>query len=183
MSLLKKKYYTIEDIYALPPGERAELIDGQIHYMAPPTTTHQRIVHFLDWVIGSYIREHNGSCEVFPAPFAVFLEADGGTYVEPDLTVVCDRNKIDDKGCHGAPDWVIEVVSPSSKRMDYYTKLARYKEAGVREYWIIDPDKKCIIIYDLEHEEVPMVCPLDGRVKACVYEDLEIDFSGMKISP
>lgn len=73
------------------------------------------------------------------------------------------------------------VRAELSRRMDYYTKLAEYKEAGVREYWIVDPCKKYVIVYDLEHEEVPMVCPLKGRVKAGIYEDLEIDFSEMKI--
>ncbi len=181
MPLLKEKRYTVDDIYALPPGERAELIRGEIHAMAPPTSTHQRIVHFLDWTIGSYIRKNNGDCEVFPAPFAVFLRDDDRTYVEPDLSVICDREKVDDRGCHGAPDWVIEIVSPSSKRMDYYIKLAEYKEAGVREYWIVDPYKKYIIVYDLEHEEAPLFCPLNGCVKAGIYEDLEIDFSEMKL--
>lgn len=181
MALLKEKVYTTDDIYALPPGERAELIGGRIYAMVLPTSTHQRIVNFLDWTIGSYIRKNNGSCEVFPAPFAVFLRGDDRTYVEPDLSVICDREKVDEKGCHGAPDWVIEIVSPSSRRMDYYTKLAEYKEAGVREYWIVDPCKKYVIVYDLEHEEVPLVCPLNGRVKSGVLEDLEIDFSEMKI--
>lgn len=90
-------------------------------------------------------------------------------------------DKKDDRGCHGAPDWVIEIVSPSSKRMDYYTKLAEYKEAGVREYWIVDPYKKYVVVYDLEHEEAPLFCPLNGCMKAGIYEDLEIDFSEMKL--
>ena len=181
MPLLKEKMYTTDDIYALPSGKRAELIQGQIYAMAPPTSTHQRIVNYVSTEINLYIRKNSGSCEVFPAPFAVFLRGDNRTYVEPDLSVICDREKVDEKGCHGAPDWVIEIVSPSSRRMDYYTKLAEYKEAGVREYWIVDPCKKYVIVYDLEHEEAPMVCPLNGRVKAGIYEDLEIDFSEMKI--
>lgn len=108
--------YTIDDIYSLPDGERAELIDGKIYYMAPPNTRHQRLVHFFDREIGNYIQSSNGECEVFPAPFAVFLNEDNTNYVEPDISVICDSSKLDDKGCHGAPDWIIEIVSPATSR-------------------------------------------------------------------
>ena len=117
-ALRKEEVYTIEDIYALPNGERAELIDGKIYYMAPPNTKHQRLVHFFDREIGNYIQSKHGECEVFPAPFAVFLNENDTNYVEPDISVICDKNKISDQGCHGAPDWVIEIVSPSSKQME-----------------------------------------------------------------
>ncbi len=148
----KLEYYTIDDIYALPDGERAELIDGKIYYMAPPNTKHQRLVHFFDREIGNYIKSHKGECEVFPAPFAVFLNENNKNYVEPDISVICDKNKITDKGCHGAPDWVIEIVSQSSKPMDYFTKLFKYRTAGVREYWIVDPTKELVTVYRFEKE-------------------------------
>lgn len=151
-ALRKEEIYTIDDIYALPNGERAELIDGKIYYMAPPNTRHQRLVHFFDREIGNYIQSKNGECEVFPAPFAVFLNEDNTNYVEPDLSVICDKNKITDKGCKGAPDWVIEIVSPGNKPMDYFTKLFKYRTAGVREYWIVDPTKERIIVYGFEKE-------------------------------
>ena len=109
MTLVQEKLYTIDDIYALPDGERAELIDGALYMMSPPGTTHQRIVSFLNRTIGNYIQEQNGDCEVFPAPFAVFLNNDEHTYVEPDISVICDKSKLDEKGCNGAPDWVIAV--------------------------------------------------------------------------
>ncbi len=144
--------YTIDDIYALPDGERAELIDGKIYYMAPPSTKHQRLVHFFDREIGNYIQSHKGDCEVFPAPFAVFLNEDNTNYVEPDISVICDKNKITDKGCNGAPDWIIEIVSPGSKSADYFTKLFKYRTAGVREYWIVDPIKEMIMVYRFEKE-------------------------------
>ena len=153
-ALRKEELYTVDDIYALPQGERAELIDGKIYYMAPPNTKHQRLVHFFDREIGNYIQSHKGECEVFPAPFAVFLNENNKNYVEPDISVVCDKNKITDKGCHGAPDWVIEIVSPSSKPMDYFTKLFKYRTAGVREYWIVDPIKQRVTVYFFEKESV-----------------------------
>lgn len=151
MNVIKKEEnYTIEDIYALPEGERAELLDGRIYYMAPPNTKHQRLVNYISTEINLYIRNNNGSCEVFPAPFAVFLNKNETNYVEPDISVICDTSKLDDKGCHGAPDWIIEIVSPSSKQMDYYKKLFKYRTAGVREYWVVDPDRSIVTVYNFK---------------------------------
>ena len=153
MPLLKENIYTTADIYALPDGERAELIDGQIYDMAPPSTMHQRLVHLFDRCIGNYIASNNGICEIFPAPFAVFLNKDDRTYVEPDISVICDPSKLDDKGCNGAPDWIIEIVSPSSQRMDYMTKLFKYRTAGVREYWIVNPVTETVQTYCFDETE------------------------------
>ena len=155
MDALKiEEMYTIDDIYALPEGVRAELIDGRIYYMAPPGTKHQRLLNFISTEVNMYIRKNAGECEVFPAPFAVFLNGNNTDYVEPDISVICDKNKITDKGCNGAPDWVIEIVSPSSKPMDYFTKLFKYRTAGVREYWIVDPIKQRVTVYFFEKESV-----------------------------
>ena len=175
-ALAKEIIYTIDDIYALPDGEHAELIDGQIYYMSPPSRRHQRILSFLHLEIGTYIRNNNDSCEVYPAPFAVFLNEDDTTYVEPDISVICDTSKLNDRGCLGAPDWIIELVSPSSKYMDYFTKLMKYCNAGVREYWIVDPLKNLIITYNLENETVEQY-NFSDKVKVSIYRDLEIDFS------
>ena len=153
-ALRKGKIYTIEDIYALSDGERAELIDGQIYYMSPPSRLHQKISMFLSRMIGNYMEANNGECEVYTAPFAVFLDKDDINYVEPDISVICDTSKLDEKGCHGAPDWVIEIVSPSSKPRDYMTKLFKYRIAGVREYWIVDPDKRMVMVYGFEKDAV-----------------------------
>lgn len=119
----QNKEYTIDDIYTLPDGQRAELIDGQMYMMAPLSRKHQRIVLELSTIINNYMKRKGGACEVDIAPFAVFLNADDKNYVEPDISVICDRDKLTDKGCTGAPDWIIEIVSPGSRRMDYYTKL------------------------------------------------------------
>lgn len=142
--------YTVDDIYALPDGERAELMDGMIYMMPPPNRIHQELVSELNILIGTYIKSHRGECKIYPAPFAVFLNADNHTYVEPDISVICDKNKLDNRGCNGAPDWIIEIVSPSSRRMDYFKKLFKYQEAGVREYWIIDPEKQMVLTYYFE---------------------------------
>ena len=181
MPLPQKQVFTIDDIYDLPDGTRAELIDGQMYMMAPPNTTHQRILHFLDRSIGNHIAKNSGTCEIFPAPFAVFLDADDKTYVEPDISVICDKNKINNRGCSGAPDWIIEIVSPSSKRMDYYTKLDLYRSAGVREYWVVDPQRKTILVYDMEHDDGPVLHSFADKLKVNIYDDLHLDFSELNI--
>lgn len=177
-SVRKIREYTIEDIYALPEGQRAELIDGSIYMMAPPKTQHQRLVQFLSKTIGNYIDE-KGGCEVFPAPFAVFLHADDKLYVEPDISVICDKSKLNENGCKGAPDWLIEIVSPSSASHDYLRKLKLYMDSGVREYWIVDQAKNRIMVYRFEEDLVEEYTFLD-KVRVGIYQDLEIDFSKIK---
>lgn len=174
MALPLERTYTIEDIYALPDGQRAELINGQLYMMATPGRIHQRLVHQLERRLGNYIEAQHGDCEVYPAPFAVFLNADDKTYVEPDVSVICDRNKLDDRGCNGAPDFVIEIVSPGSRRMDYLTKTSLYADAGVREYWIVDPEKQRTTICRYEEFDAPTVIPFDQPVAVGIYEDLSI---------
>lgn len=110
------------------------------------------------------------------SPFAVYLN-ETDNYVEPDLVVVCDKDKVDEKGCHGGPDLVVEIVSPSSKRMDYAIKLFKYRTYGVREYWIVDTEKKRIQVYDLKHSDIEEYTFSD-KIPVGIYEgDLEIDFS------
>ena len=177
MSALKLEEYTTEDIYALPDGQRAELIDGVIYNMAPPTFNHQKILNYILTEINLYIRSKKDTCQVVPAPFAVFLNNDNKTYVEPDISVICDSQKIDGYGCNGAPDWVVESVSPSTKSMDYGIKLFKYGNSGVREYWIVDPIRNTIMIYNFENETTVNEYTFSDKVKAGIYEDLEIDFS------
>ncbi len=151
-ALAQDKIYTIDDIYALPDGERAELIDGQIYYMAPPTRIHQDIAGELFGTIREYIKSNNGSCRPYVAPFAVFLNENDKNYVEPDISVICDTDKLHDEGCIGAPDWIIEVVSPGSRPVDYYKKLFKYRTAGVREYWIVDYERNLVTVYDFQND-------------------------------
>lgn len=177
MPLPKNNTYTIDYIYSLPEGQRAELIDGVVYNMAPPNRIHQDIVMNLSAEIRDYIKKNNGSCKVYPAPFAVFLNADEQNYVEPDISVICDKNKLDDKGCNGAPDWIIEIVSPSTKRIDYGIKLFKYRTAGVREYWIINPLNNTVNVYDLETDELTDQYSFDDDIKVCIYDDLIINIA------
>ena len=176
MALLKELSYTIEDIYNLPDGERAELIDGQIYYMAPPSYRHQEIIGILYATIYNYIKSKKGPCKVLPAPFAVFLNKNEKNYVEPDISVICDKTKLNDRGCNGAPDWIIEIVSPSSKTMDYHTKLFKYRNTGVREYWIVDPMKNRIMVHNFEIDNMEEYTFSDF-VKVGIYEDFSINFA------
>lgn len=180
MPLPQPKLFTTEDIYGLPDGTRAELIDGQMYMMAPPSRMHQKIVFNLSRKIADFIDSKHGDCETYMAPFAVFLNADDRTYVEPDISIICDKNKLNDKGCVGAPDWIVEVVSPSSKRMDYFIKLFKYRSAGVREYWLVDPAKNSIIVYNFESEDM-LECSFTDSVPVGIYEDFSIDFSQLNI--
>lgn len=173
-ALRKEESYTIDDIYTLPDGERAELIDGKIYYMAPPNTKHQTLVMDISYQIKNYIKQNNGACQVFPAPFAVFLSENNKNYVEPDISVICDRNKITEKGCNGAPDWIIEIASPSSRQMDYFKKLFKYRTAGVKEYWVVDPDKTNVTVYDFESDTMTEY-PFGEAIPVGIYEGLMIE--------
>ena len=174
--------YTEEDYYNLPENVRAELIDGQIYYMSAPSRIHQEILMFLSKTIANYIDSKKGPCKVYPAPFAVKLfSEDDKNVVEPDISVICDPNKLTDRGCTGAPDWVTEIVSPGNPGHDYIRKLNLYADAGVKEYWIIDPDKKRIFVYFLEKAfEVETYTLLD-KIKVNIYDDLWIDFKELEL--
>ena len=171
---LLKDYYTAEDYWNLPEGERAELIDGKFYDMAPPSRIHQKLVSKLTSIIDQYISDRHGSCEVYPAPFAVFIKDDDSNYVEPDISIVCASNKISHRGCEGAPDFIIEIVSPSSRKMDYSTKNALYADAGVREYWIVDPARERTTVYRYEEDVAPVIIPFHDTLKLKIYEDFEI---------
>ncbi len=152
MAFSQDSFYTIKEVYASPEGERAELINGKVFYMTPPGRTHQRILLTLATRISEYVENSSGTGEVYIPPFTVVLNEDDRTYVEPDLCVVCNSGKLTEDGCIGAPDWIVEVVSPGSKYIDYSTKLFAYRAAGVREYWIVDPLKKRITTYYFEKD-------------------------------
>ena len=145
--------YTVEDYYNWPEDERIELIDGVIYYMATPRLIHQDIVSEIGFVLKSYIKKSKGKCRVYDLPVDVQLDCDNKTMVEPDIQIVCDRSKFTERAVFGAPDFVVEVLSPSTRKKDMTLKLHKYVNAGVREYWIVDPDKEMIIVYEMKQEE------------------------------
>ena len=182
-SLTQTTYYTEEDYYNLPENKRAELIDGQFYSISAFSRIHQKVLSALHIYIGNYINTKGGVCEVYPAPFAVKLfDNQNDTIVEPDISVICDPNKLTDRGCTGAPDWIIEIVSPGNSSHNYVYKLNLYEKAGVREYWIVNPQKKSIYVYYLEKtqfETTPYT--FQDKIKVNIYEDLWIDFSKLDI--
>lgn len=170
--------YTLDDYYALPDERRVELIDGYFFEMSAPTTKHQIVVSEIFWQIKSYIRRKGGECLAFFAPVDVQLDCDDRTMVQPDVLVVCDKSKVIKRCVMGAPDFAVEVVSPSTKRKDALTKLVKYQEAGVREFWLVDAEKQKIVTYFYEEDEFPNIYGFDDQIPVKIYDgDLMIDFS------
>ena len=182
-ALAHANIYTEEDYYNLPENVRAELIDGQIYYMAAPSRVHQKILNAVNNTIFNYIRSKDGLCEVYPAPFAVKLfSEDDKNVVEPDISVICDPNKLTDKGCTGAPDWIVEIISPSNSSHDYVRKLNLYMDAGVREYWIVDPGNQTILVYFFEQYSFNVrQYTFQDKIKVNIYDDLWIDFTELRL--
>ena len=176
MAISKKEdlYYTVEDFYNNVEEEFVELIDGYIYNMTAPNRIHQKISGKLIQKIGNYIDSKGGDCEVYPAPFAVRLDETKDTVVEPDISVICEKDKLTDRGCTGAPDWIIEVVSPSNVLHDYVDKLNLYNRAGVREYWIVNPMDEKTTVYKLSEKASPVVYNFEDSIRAGIYEELLI---------
>ncbi len=163
------KGHTLKDYYALPEEQRVELIDGVFYEMSAPETVHQDIEGYMHAAFYEYIRKTGKPCKVFMAPTDVQICCDDRNMVEPDLLVVCDREKIKGFGIYGAPDFILEILSRSTRKKDMTVKLSKYAEAGVREYWIIDPYKEKLITYDFTDEDyVPCVYPLAGSVPVAI---------------
>ena len=181
MPLLKKLHYTADDYWNLPEGERAELIDGTLYNMAPPSRIHQKLVMELSATVREFIKKNNGKCQVYPAPFAVNLDAENKDWVEPDISVICDPNKLTDRGCSGAPDLIFEIVSPSSRKLDYGIKNGIYSQSGVREYWIVDPKRETVLCYYFEGDDYPHMYTFDDIIPVMIYDGkLEINFADIK---
>ena len=152
----EKERYTFADVLTWGENERIEIIDGEAVMMAPPSRIHQKISVSITSQLYNFLE--GKKCEVYQAPFGVRLfEKDGDspddvdTMVEPDISVVCDKNKLDKNGCKGEPDLVIEILSPSTVRHDRFVKLGLYQRAGVREYWIVEPETQTVQVYTLEN--------------------------------
>ena len=163
--------YTIEDYYALPEDKWVELIDGRFYDMTAPAPLHQIISSLFFYQVYDYIRENNGSCIPLYSPVDVQLDCDGRTMVQPDVVIVCDRDKITNKVIYGAPDFVLEILSSSTRRKDMFVKAQKYCNAGVKEYWMIDPKNRVLIVYNYTNEDVtPIMIPLEGEYPLFLYE-------------
>jgi Uncharacterized protein conserved in cyanobacteria len=180
------KSYTYKDYLAYDEGERIEIIEGEIINMSPaPSRIHQEIIMEISYRIRQYIENNKGACKVYPAPFDVILKNDdedvfnSRNIVQPDISVICDKSKLTDKGCTGSPDMIVEVVSQYNPSTDYVKKLNLYEKYNVKEYWIVNPIRKNISVYTLTDigYDSPMYYTFQDKVKVNIYESLEIDFS------
>lgn len=170
--------YTIEDYYALPETCRVELIDGVIYNMVAPTYRHQGVGGELFVQFHQYIMKRKGKCFPFMSPIDVQLDKDDKTMVQPDLIVTCDRDKVKEKVYYGAPDFVIEVLSPSNTLKEQNLKYHKYKNAGVREYWVVDPRKQLVVMHNFERGDAPIVYTFRDKVPVGIFGGgLEIDFA------
>lgn len=168
---------TLEQYEALPDEKRMEVFDGIVYDMASPSQIHQSVSMQLSTVINNYILHKKGPCNIFSAPFDVKLSDSPLIIVQPDIMVVCDKNKLDEKRCNGAPDFIIEIVSPANPSDDYIRKLYYYKNYEVREYWIVDPRRKVITVNYFENNIVSVQYPFDSVIKVNIFDDLLINFS------
>jgi len=181
LALKLEDRYTYKDYMTWNDNQYWELIDGIAYQMAPPTRKHQNISTNILGEFYLYLRGKN--CEVHHQPFGVRLplENESDDYITnailPDIAVVCDKNKLDDAGCRGAPDLIVEILSPSTKKRDLKDKFKLYERAGVKEYWIVDPSNNYIQVYILENNKYgkPEVYTEEDKIKVSIFPDLEID--------
>ncbi|NLI92253.1 MAG: Uma2 family endonuclease [Peptococcaceae bacterium] len=175
--------YSYADYLTWPEDERWEIMDGIAYMQAAPSPVHQGISAGLVAQFYQYLLDK--PCKVYAAPFCVKLlsgnekkNEDIKRVVEPDISIVCDQTKIDDKGCNGAPDMIVEITSPSSAKIDKFIKFNKYEKAGVREYWIVEPDIKLVSVYVLQDTQRfgrPEIYTEDDRIKVSIFPDLIVD--------
>ena len=173
----KQGEFTTEDYRYLPEDARVELLDGRFIFMDAPTKLHAKIAGEIHRQIANYIVDRDGPCEVYIAPVDVQLDCDNKTMVQPDISIVCEDKYPGRRNIFGAPDFVLEIISPSTGRLDYGEKLAKYMRAGVREYWIVDPEKHRVLVYFFGSKEFLSIYPIDGDIPVGIYDgDLVISF-------
>lgn len=182
------KVYTYYDYLSLPNNEVLEIINGKIFSMSPaPSRVHQELIMEIAAEIRNYIKFNNCKCKVYPAPFDVVLinddesEYDSKNIVQPDISVICDKNKLNDKGCFGSPDMIVEIVSKFNPGNDYVKKLYLYEKYKVKEYWIVNPMKKNILVYTLSENgyNEPDLYTFKDKVSVGIFKNLEIDFNSI----
>lgn len=182
----KEQSYTYADYLSWPEDVRAEIIDGTLYMQAAPSRIHQKILSELHRQIANYLVGKD--CEVYPAPFHVVLsleqetknEDESKNVVEPDITIVCDKSLLDEKGCKGTPDMIIEIVSPSTGRIDKMEKFNKYEQAGVKEYWIVEPQEKMVSVFTIQENGRygrPALYTVQDNVKVTIFENLSIELS------
>ena len=187
ISIDLNKRYTYADYLTWMDDKRRELIDGFVHLMAGPLRIHARVSTKLVKWIDTLVEKKKGKCQVYHAPFDVRLPLNGSNddnkiydVVQPDICVICDLSKLDDKGCVGAPDLIVEVLSPSTLKYDWNYKFNLYEKAGVKEYWIVDPKAKTVSVFLLQSDGMydnGTVYECHQKAPIFIFEGLEIDLN------
>ena len=170
--------YSVDDYLSLPEDVRVELIDGVLYDMSSPSAVHQLILTELIYGFKTHVKKNKGTCSVFAAPFDVQLDKDDKTMVQPDIMVICKKSGFTKERAIGAPDLVIEILSPSTKNKDMRIKLKKYESAGVREYWIVNPEARVVIVYNFEAENLTGMYTFKDKIPVGIWgEKCVIDFS------
>lgn len=162
--------YTLEDYYQIPDDIRVELIDGVIYNMTAPSSFHQIIAGYIYTKLLNHVLNNKDACLPMISPLDVQLNCDDKTMVQPDVIIICNKDKIIGRCVYGAPDFIIEVLSKSTRRKDMIIKLNKYIDAGVREYWMIDPRKKEVMVYDFEHDDFPILYGFGDLVPVRIWD-------------
>ena len=175
--------YTVDDVMSLPEDVRVELIDGVLYDMAVPTYIHQGIAGHIHAKFLDFVTKNRGGCFPFISPIGVQLDRDDKTYLEPDVIIICRKeydDRLRERVLFGAPDFVLEVISPTSVRRDTVLKMNKYMKAGVREYWILDPMAKILYVYDFEHGNIVYMYTFEDKVPVRIWDGkCEIDLKEM----
>lgn len=164
----KQGEYTLEDYYALPEDRRVELIDGVIYDMTAPAWSHQDIAGEIFYQLKKYKEENQLRCSPGIAPIDVQLDRDNRTMVQPDVIILCDRRLNRNRVVYGAPEFVLEVLSPSTRSKDQLIKLNKYYNAGCKEVWIVDPEDRKVMVYDFTTDKWPAVYTFDDKVPVAI---------------
>ena len=185
LSLDLTKRYTYADYLTWLDDKARELINGMIKMLPAPRRKHADVSYSISWYLGAILKKNKCKCKVYTAPFDVRFPKNGetaydkiDTVVQPDICVVCDLSKLDERGCCGAPDMIVEILSPSTGKKDMTEKFVLYEESGVMEYWIVYPDSKAIAVFLLQDDgkyDAGTVYELEGKVPVHVFDDHLID--------
>jgi len=186
LSLDLNKRYTYADYLTWLDGKARELIHGFIRMMSPaPRRIHVDVGFNISWLLGAFVRKNKGKCKVYYAPFDVRFPKNGetaddkiDTVVQPDICVICDLSKLDERGCCGAPDMIVEILSPSTAKKDVTEKFSLYEESGVKEYWIVYPKDEAITVFLLQENgkyDAGTTYELEGKVPVSIFDNYLID--------
>ena len=167
----KQGKYTVQNYYDLPDNVRAELIDGVLYFKGSPSYLHQLVLVEIITILHNFIRKNKGGCHVLAAPLDVQIDCDEDSMLQPDIMVSCRKERREEWGIFGAPDMVVEITSPSTRMLDIKKKLEKYRSAGVREYWIVDLQKRIILTYFFERDINPQLYNFESEIPVAMFED------------